>query len=610
MRWKINQHALKLGFFLEEEDAPHRLIVSEETLRNGFAVWGRVSEENQNGLLSLIEGIVVTPEMANSTFHKSWEKIVSSSQEQLWLQAATHYMTTYGFRELGIYEDRYIYVPSKADTPEGEVPIRLFYGLPVEGMIAVAINLSHTASSDELLESLVAIASLNPESFLQTKNVELRVRVMEKYNVLPSDPVEYLRYFIYRVTGKSLLIKSPEVIERLATADPKIVSEFVENAPDTMAQIFYRFKPLLLALKKAAHPNEKAFFNRMRKRAIKEHVPMEKGYLDLVTVNIKRGNLDENRLAKSLALSNPFRAVRIAEALNYRLLRPAPGSITYVVRNGKGYTKEFEPGCSSESEDLVKARDVVLNHIRNVIANKVDSPVYIPEGVEYYLPTSEKKFVGNYPDFTGFRIDENLVFGFHWFNIKDRFVDLDLSVITKDTKIGWDSTYSDADNSILYSGDMTSAPRPDGASELFYVRKAVEPMLVYLNYYNHNGEVVDARLIVGSQEINNFHKNFMIAPESMIAQAQIRVTRKQNVIGVIVDQHYHITHFSVGNVIASRVNKVSVDTMAYLIAQSRAKVALRPILDDAGLLVDEVSDGVIDLSPNKITRDSIISFLV
>ena len=55
----------------------------------------------------------------NQTFHKSWEKVEKAPIEQLVLEQIVHYITTYGFEELGIYDKNSVYIPKeKLEIPE------------------------------------------------------------------------------------------------------------------------------------------------------------------------------------------------------------------------------------------------------------------------------------------------------------------------------------------------------------------------------------------------------------------------------------------------------------------------------------------------------------
>jgi hypothetical protein len=44
-----------------------------------------------------------------------------------------------------------------------------------------------------------------------------------------------------------------------------------------------------------------------------------------------------------------------------------------------------------------------------------------------------------------------------------------LSLQNADGKLGWDGSYRDGCNEIYFTGDLTDAPKPNGAAELFHI---------------------------------------------------------------------------------------------------------------------------------------------
>ena len=107
-----------------------------------------------------------------------------------------------------------------------------------------------------------------------------------------------------------------------------------------------------------------------------------------------------------------------------------------------------------------------------------------------------------------------MIFGIHWDNIDSHRIDLDLSIISTDGKIGWDSAYRNDDRSILFSGDITDAHK--GATELFYIKKQEKAILeVFVNYYNFDDSIeVPLKILVAKEQTNRLKKNYMINPNA------------------------------------------------------------------------------------------------
>ena len=86
-------------------------------------------------------------------------------------------------------------------------------------------------------------------------------------------------------------------------------------------------------------------------------------------------------------------------------------------------------------------------------------------------------------------MDKNSIIGIHWTNSEDGCVDLDLHYTSKNIHIGWNSRFDSKEN-ILYTGDLTDAPAPKGATEAFYIKDTLKNdfgMISVNNYYDRNG---------------------------------------------------------------------------------------------------------------------------
>jgi len=257
---------------------------------------------------------------------------------------------------------------------------------------------------------------------------------MQQSHQTPSEPIEFLRHLISKLTDESLLIKNDALIEKIQNSNGKFLDVLLQDAPNNLASIFFRFKPLFLAMKTIS--NNKTFFNQLRKKANKLHLPMPEDYFNSVTSRIKKGNLDLNDFERKLEHTNVFRKIRLANALKYRI-HPKE-SIVYRVRNGRGWATSFD--WSNNLKKITKqALDIVIGSIvDDIYANVNGKTFYIPPNIHYTLPATEKQFTGNLPTGSYITVSEDLIVGIHWMNTSRR-IDLDLSVIGESGKIGWDA---------------------------------------------------------------------------------------------------------------------------------------------------------------------------
>jgi hypothetical protein len=373
--------------------------IFKRTIQNGYILDSAI--HSTDTLLNKVEKIVgISGEKANASFHKSWKVIKDSSIEALVIQQIIHYFTTYGFESMGIYGKDFVYIPhEKLELPEITEDIKLTF---VKAMTSEEISESivmlgsKIALSKETLEDIMVIIKTNEydaQFIKKIGNRELKSLLYEFYDILPDEPVEYLRYVITKITGETLLIKNKYLIELIKKSDYQMLDSFLENAPKNLASIFFRYKPLFLAMKSISH--NKTFFNHLRKNANYMHIPLSTDYLGDITNQIKNNKLDLHTLYEHLENVNIYRKIRLAYALNFRLY--CKDSIVYKVRNGRGWTTDFS--WDTNANNVVDdALNIVLDSIANdMVDNVYGKVIYIPENIHYTLPATEKQFSGFLP---------------------------------------------------------------------------------------------------------------------------------------------------------------------------------------------------------------------
>lgn len=580
------------------------------TLRNGYSLDEYISpSEHYGNLLKDIESVVgLSGEKANSSFHKSWKVVRDSSNEQLVLQQIIHYITTYGFEALGVYDSSLVYIPNEVlDLPDNiSIPVTVIHGLTKDEILerVLALGSSGVALSERTLCDIMEIVEFNkydPDFIDAIKNRELRTRLADFYGLVPTDPQEFLRYVISKLTDESLIIKNDELIEKIKASNGKFLDELMQSAPDNLAEIFFRFKPLFLAMKSISR--NKTFYNRLRKQANSLHKPKKPDFLNSVTAQIKSGNPQLSKLEKSLDGASLFRKVRLLNALNYRLHNPT--SIVYRVRNGKGWAEEFE--WAGSKRHVVDAMTIVGNSITEN-ANIAGKAFYIPRGVEYPLPSSEKQFVGNLPFGTSFEADDNLVVGVYWENTGRR-IDLDFSAISLGGKIGWDSAYRTNNREVMFSGDMTDAE--NGASELYYFGSgAKNPYSMNLNYYNFDAnDPINFKLFAAAHKANHVKRGYAVDPNDVVASANMTIDKKQMVVGLAYEKTLYLYSVAAGGKISSRVTDVAKHSLNHMLTSLVHSVKLSKMLAAAGADVfryKPTDREFIDLSPESLDKTTIL----
>lgn len=475
----------------------------------------------------------------NKSFHKSFAKVRDASMEQLWFEQALHYMTTYGFEEMGIFSHESVFIPAEElDIPlitEG-FKLTVIRGLTESELKAELLTFlsSGIALKEATIKDVLDVATVvgvTEKESQEVKNKEVRIALYDYFGYVPSNNLEFLRYTVYKITGMTQIIKNKATIETIKdkfslTHEGMLVKYVDTYGEEELAKLFYRYKPVFLAFRKTT--NSKRVVNSIRRSAKINHAPMRPDLLNNLTGMIKTGEkIDAKSLTEALDNVNTFRKARLAYALKYRTEEHE--GILYRVRNGKSYATKFE---NSDTSKVQAVYDQVVDAITKDMTPNVEGKTFvIPGGVTYALPTTEKQFIGNIPSGSYTEVDKDLVMGVSWSNMGSHRIDLDLSMANMSGKIGWDGAYRG--NDTQFSGDMTDAP--NGATEVFRIGNEAEGLwLVNLNFFNYEETVkVPFKMFVGSDS-EAIKKNYLVDSNKikLVVDSEFNEER-QKALGII-----------------------------------------------------------------------------
>ena len=609
----------------------------------------------------------------NETFHKDFEIVKNAPIEDLIAQQMIHYITTYGFESLGFYDSDLVYMPNeKLEIPELDkdssvefITIKPITEAELTEKLMVLLT-SGIALSEQTIKDIMVLSDyIDKDRFDEISNREIKTALYDKYNIMPRNPEEFLRFLIFKTTGNTLKIQDSNTINSIKDCDKKLafkmLKSYIDNTPNgysKLSSIFLRNKNLFLAFKnKDGNKEINTIINKLRKLAIKNHKPLKKNILDCLTDE----NADINLTSLQEELNNItiFREIRIINGILYRL--KGTENIVYKIRNGKSYFKKLNDPKTKYIERLEYLYKVIYNHLKNRVSLKVkDKIIYIPDNITYAAPTSEKQFNGNIPEGSYLEIPrgEDLVYGVHWTNIlnganqessyygempkrcSEERVDLDLKQMNKSEIFGWDASYRSKSGNILFSGDVTDAPNPNGATELFYVDKnyGYGAFLITLNMFTGNSQDVPFEFVIAKGDGTNVRKNYVINPNNILEKIDmtIKKSERQMVVGFISIGEtikFYFNDFSAGaSIRTSRQDDITLGTFDYLQAYSKVQLKLNDLLKDSGakiineptykklvVTVDEEGNEVsqeekevpvdIDLSTSAITKETLIDLL-
>jgi hypothetical protein len=614
--------------------------ILKKTIKRGFIfapeVIGNFNDRELENLIEAVEEEVgLTAQQMNASFHKSWKKVATAPIEQLILEQIFHYITTYGYEQLGCYNSDSVYIPvEKLKVPKTDlekIRLTVIHGytkdqlkLKIITLLGSGIALSEQSVKDSI--DICEYVQLNDKEVNNVRNKEVKVALYQMFNMVPSDPTEFLRYVIYKLTDSTLLIKNRATIQKIKESPNlnQVYSLFEiygkKNDWAKLSQVFLRFKPIFLALKNANRMS--GVINHLRRLAKTNHKPMPVDYLNSVTAMISQGKKITNQTLKiELAKVNTFRKIRLMYALNYRLTNAL--DIMYKIRNGASYATDFSFSNQKEASRVMEI--VKESIIEDVCKNIKGKTILIPKSVHYALPATEKQFTGDIPSGSYVELNKDMVVGVHWFNLENDGlnyyggrVDLDLSLSNTSGKYGWDGNYRSGNADIMFSGDITDAPQPKGASELFYIqRQTTGTYLMNLNNFNLGDTKVPFKILVAKKRDKEFGRNYMVNPNEVICVAKTNIQKSQKTLGMLEVSNnktrFYFSESDTGNQRTSRFSKGSDHALKYFINYCRNPISLNDILLEAGATIvhklekDQTVD--IDLSPENLTKESFIQLL-
>ncbi len=293
-------------------------------------------------------------------------------------------------------------------------------------------------------------------------------------------------------------------------------------------------------------------------------------------------------------------------------------SIIYRLRNGKAFVTETEEYDIKQKKVARKILDIVLSSIvKDISKNVKGKKIYIPDYIKYALPATEKQFTGYFPSGTCISVSKDMIVGVQWENVNSHRIDLDLSMINSTAgKIGWDASYRTKDKDILFSGDITDAPKPNGASELFYTqRQAMNSYIMFVNYYNYEEEVeAPFKIIVAKEHASIFKENYMVNPNNVLSIAKSSMTQKQKILGLLVTTKdkckFYFTEAYLGNSITSSSSEFAENSRKYLFGFYQNSIDFNDILEKAGAkIIEDKEKCDIDLSPEVLEKDTILNLV-
>lgn len=434
---------------LKGNDVPYERI-AEVAMKAGYVVDPECATSD---VLSFLRTASMNP---NSTFYKTWSDITSKTRFELFLDQVKHYASTYGSVTEPILNASYTVAQDGAVNVEYNVQGNGF--VPNSNPIVIEwkkFKVIKPATPEEVADRIMKLFTSG--AALDSDTINVCVGFLKQYNLLdkvdvdsilnkeaqatiacmlkkfPKDEFGLLRCIIYTYTGSTMLIKDRKTINTIEQKNGFVPVEKFDFARlsdrqlTNLSKIFFRYKPLFLAMK--GYADNSKYINKIRRLATKNHTPLKKGFWE-DCFNPSKNTLELLKEARvKVAELNNFKKVQLMQSIMERLNGRNMNGKMYVIRNGKMFVRDgYKP--KTDQGYLMDLYNVLKTSLVESLKSKATT-YKIPKGLHLTCPTSEKNFVGNYPMGTSvdFKDSDNVI-GIYWRNGWGAR-DLDLHVVSE-----------------------------------------------------------------------------------------------------------------------------------------------------------------------------------
>lgn len=608
-------------------------------LRHGFVVYdvnGKTLTDIPSGVFAILNrlyGFDITA--FNQTFHKSYNAVKSMSPLEYYMQQLLHYMTTYGADYAGV--DCPTYIPNeKLDL--GDIKNNVNFDkltvirivpddIAVQQIDKFAMNVA-TPSQEQVayFRYLVKRMTLPID---QIKSFELQIMAINEGMGYPENELTALRFIVYKMSGSTFVIKNAATIHliknasyRLSDAEKQqIISVFLSVSATKWARIFYRYKPIFLAMRQGIS-GLKPLINRIRRLAVDFHEPLPHLCLQNLVELAGQGNTKD--FDRVISRASNAELVKLLNAIELKYGNRGEHPSVFNIRNGRTFVKNTN-GCPEVDYDTLSTLfSYVVAVLRDRLADSVKGKIYyIPSYIDYAAPHSMKQYTGAIPWGTRVHMDtegDACVVGIQWFNQKNNRIDLDLHLHSKTEHFGWNGGF--ASKGITFTGDMTDAPLPLGAAEAFCFEKGVNDNYI-LSVSQFLGEECEFKFAVDNNfpVLSNYGRHQFTFKDPVFAPIPLKFAKgsRDMTIGMFVDaeesgkKDFVIYGGSLNHSVVPRGHyETYVDGMEFVLEE---KLLLRDLLTAIGAhVVDTLPDNpeennIVDLSPEGLTSTTLMDVI-
>ena len=552
----------------------------------------------------------------NRHFHQTWTKVADSPIEQLVWEQVMHYFSTYGLEALGMTAMPMLPCETViADEKLRPTDVKAFTIIRVVSE-KEAINLLNDyvkSVKKPNLENLALIAEVIDALTVDVDEIpsfEVKCIYHKIKGTVPENGQEFLRYIIYTTTGSTLVIKNKDSIESIkshlkynSTTADEVAELFKKANLVECSKVFLRNKALFLAFKE--DKRNAAAINKIRRLAVDNHQPLS----ELTVANVMNllGQDKKDDVLKIIKKTSNRNLIKLANAAN----NDETADRIYNIRNGKVFV-------NNKAVDQEKSKWLYEECLKQLSSNLGDKlagkTFYIPAGVDYKAPISEKQMIGNIPYGTTVSAettDDAICASVAWENYKGERTDIDFHFNSATQHFGWNGSYRSGEE-VLFSGDMTDAE--NGATETYRFKVANDPYLASVTLYSGAADCPFKLFLSGADNFRDRDEGLVDISKAITFPIELKFNGGRSMsVGYLVGKTFT---FYGGNLGTNIVPKQELYKNALDAIVNRCKTMLS--IDDVILLAGgtiinelpaEVDETIINLAPENITEQTMFKLI-
>jgi hypothetical protein len=489
----------------------------------------------------------------NVTTLFSREERLKGDVNALLVKQFLHYVEVYGLGVPGLFE---------LEVTDGQIVKPVFIKAVDKAGLALLVQaLIYTNAPIKDVDEVYSIIKdfQIPYEFERIENNELRAKLFDPLSDKFAKGDDAVRWLVLQATGKTMVIKNERTITSIkaATIDPA----FFENNVVVLSEVFNRFKPLLLAAKKAKGRSTKSAFGALAKLnmpAVSDEARINNAINKIARLSKKNHKpvhegVNKRYLSTAIELLNANRYDRVAsitEKLSVRDKMKILNLIEYkikgfkvdvfVIRSGVSHVKPNRPVL--DAAKLEEVKKILIAQLTVDLAGLHGKKILLDANVDYGLPVSRKQTFGNLPFGTTIKVDGTLSAGVYWENSWGA-TDIDLSTVDVDgLRTGWGGSRGYTAQDLVFSGDMTYADT--GAMEFYTNNNSNnKPYGLFANIYNGE-QNAGVELVVGTSTDKKWMDNCVVRERSQLLG-------RGSIVGFVADDKFRVFQLKLNDRIAN-----------------------------------------------------------